>query len=89
MKLANPLVLGSFVVWLGLAAAACSRAASAPSAPATPVVTSAPALPASAAVAAPAMQGSFIVSLDGSEARYRARETFVNIPTPNEAVGHT
>ena len=38
---------------------------------------------------AEAAQGTFALRLDGSEARYRARETFVNIPTPNEAVGRT
>ncbi|HLI27612.1 MAG TPA: YceI family protein [Chloroflexota bacterium] len=41
-----------------------------------------------AAAVAPAQSG-FTLRLDGSEARYRARETFVNIPTPNEAVGRT
>ncbi len=86
MKLARPLLLTAFVVGLGLAAAACSRASSAPSALAPPVV---PGAPAPAAGAAPATQGGFMLSLDGSEARYRARETFVNIPTPNEAVGRT
>jgi polyisoprenoid-binding protein YceI len=55
--------------------------------PAEPAPAAAP--PAAENPAPTAAQSGLALRLDGSEARYRARETFVNIPTPNEAVGRT
>lgn len=59
-------------------------------APALAPAAAPPAAPPAADDPAPApVQSGFVLRLDGSEARYRARETFVNIPVPNEAVGRT
>jgi polyisoprenoid-binding protein YceI len=76
----------------GSPAAAAPAAGSAPAAaPAagSPPAAAAPPADSSTAASAVARESGFALSLDGSEARYRAREQFVNVSLPNEAIGRT